>query len=82
MHSGAGLTDPFVVSMEMMAIDGTRVYWANTGNGVESPFTSFVATSDLTSGVYTQFSAQGVNSGQGVCLNYRASSADCYSSQW
>ena len=51
MHSGAGLTDPFVVSMEMMAIDGTRVYWANTGNGVESPFTSFVATSDLTSGV-------------------------------
>ena len=74
----AGAFDMFV-SMDMAATDGTRMYWANTGNAMKSDpntFYSFVAVSDLATGNYTGFSA-----GQGMCLNKRGDGS-CYGDQY
>ena len=64
--------DPFA-ALSMIATDGTRLYWANTGGLAR---TSFVGAYDLTSMRPAPFSA-----GRPQCLNVRPDSARCYEDQ-
>ena len=65
-------TDPFV-AYSMIAVDATRLYWANTG-GLSR--TSFVGAFDLAAAAATPFPT-----GQAVCLNWRHSGKQCYEDQ-
>ncbi len=67
--------DPFI-SLGMVAADGDKLYWANTGRGYIST-KSFVLVSDLGTRNYSSFSA-----GHPVCLTYRnAATGQCYEGQ-
>lgn len=65
-------TDPFA-SYAMLAVDATRLYWAN-GGGLSR--TSFVGAFELDTRRVTTFPA-----GTSVCLNYGANSTNCYPDQ-
>ncbi len=67
----APLVDPFAAA-SMVATDGSRLYWANTGGLAR---TSFVGAIDLATREAVTWSA-----GQSVCLNQRPSGV-CYDSQ-
>jgi hypothetical protein len=72
-QSTVRLTDSFI-GAAMIATDGQRLYWANTGGMVRK---SFVAAFDVASGAQSVFSA-----GTAVCLNYRSGSTTCYPEQY
>ena len=64
--------DPFA-AMSMIAVDATRLFWANTGGLAQ---TSFVGAYDLASMRPALFSA-----GRALCLNVRPGSTRCYEDQ-
>ncbi len=61
------------VSPDMLAADGTRVYWTNTGLGMNK--TTFVAANDIATGATATFSA-----GSAACLKFMADGKTCYPS--
>jgi sugar lactone lactonase YvrE len=63
-------TDPFV-AYTMLALDATRLYWANTGGLLR---TSFIAGIELQSGARVTWPA-----GQPICVNIRVNTNQCYS---
>ena len=65
-------TDPFV-GYSLIAVDATRLYWANTG-GISR--TSFVGAFDLSSGTAARFT-----SGQSICMAYLVPKVQCYAGQ-
>jgi len=65
--------DPFV-SYTLLAADGARLYWANTGGLSKS---SFVGAFALPGGARAPFAG-----GSEICLNHRPNSPDCYPSQF
>ncbi len=65
-------TDPFV-SYAMLASDGVRMYWANTGGLSHS---SFIGALDLSTSARAVFTA-----GAPVCLNFRPDGKTCYPDQ-
>ena len=65
-------TDPFV-GYAMLASDGVRMYWANTGGLSHS---SFIGAHDLATSARAAFSA-----GSPVCLNFRPDGKTCYPDQ-
>ncbi len=65
-------TDPFV-GYAMLASDGVRMYWANTGGLSHS---SFIGAHDLATSARAAFSA-----GAPVCLNVRPDGKTCYPDQ-
>jgi hypothetical protein len=70
--SRVSLVDPWAAA-GLLASDGRRLYWANTG-GFST--TSFVAAFDLASGRAAPF-----DQGEPVCLNRVATSKACYVAQ-
>jgi hypothetical protein len=72
-QSPVRLIDMFV-SPDMIATDGQRVYWTNTGLGMSK--TTFVAALDVATGAQSAFTA-----GTPVCLNLMADGKTCYPAQ-
>ncbi len=71
-RSAAALVDPFVAAV-MVATDGQRLYWANTGGLAKK---SFIAAYDLPSGAPLVFVAGGA-----TCLNRFPDGITCYPPQ-
>lgn len=71
-QAGLALVDPFIAAT-MIAVDGRRLYWANTGGMAGN---SFIAAFDLASRAQVLFSA-----GAAVCLNRWSNSQNCYPNQ-
>lgn len=65
-ENSANPWDAFV-DMSAVTTDGTRLYWANTGSGIQGQRTGFVVMSQIGSRHFSNFAA-----GQPTCLNYRA----------
>lgn len=59
--------------LSMIAVDATRLYWANTGGMAR---TSFVGAHEIDRMRPATFSA-----GRPICLNFRANSTQCYEDQ-
>jgi hypothetical protein len=62
------------VSPDLIAADGHRVYWANTGLGMSKA--TFVTAQELSDGSQSAFSA-----GAPACLAYKADGTSCYADQ-
>ncbi|MEP6502279.1 MAG: FlgD immunoglobulin-like domain containing protein [Betaproteobacteria bacterium] len=61
------------VSPDMIAADGQRVYWTNTGLGMDK--STFVAANDIATNAQTVFSA-----GTPTCLSWMTDGKTCYAS--
>lgn len=72
-HPAVSFTDPFSAA-SIVASDGARLYWANTGGLAKQ---SFVAAFELGTARPHRFAH-----GNGVCLNLRPGTAECYADQW
>lgn len=62
------------VSVDMVAADGQRAYWASTGLGMSK--TTFVTANDLVTGAQATFSGASA-----LCLNWMQDGKTCYASE-